>query len=355
MFYLALLVCSFNVASGIVYFQMEDQNAHICNIKISNLRRHMKRAHIPWYVGPTTACLDCMSNEGSVEQLNRFHGGHGRIGGVPVLNSWFLLMCGLMHFIITELGLETMADVLHFIDVEELYPQSLALFSEEECFFLREFDRRAGWKPLNNLEYCQLPPKRPSVIMHYSILVRIINMLGNTSWRKLKSLSHYALPSGFHSPPGHLVLKLGIIDSHFHLDELLGRTKLSFKVLESSAVTSYRVLYMIANYVYPSKWKFIEKQILLDPRIKFTIGLHPHMVYKQTWQGHLANLVGLTQRFPGFIGIGEVGLDFTTTCRCQKRHNKLACKMSSGGFKGGGRTRRAPPLKSGKYTIFAII
>ena len=76
-------------------------------------------------------------------------------------------------------------------------------------------------------------------------------MLGRASWQKFKTLSHYALPSGFHSPPGHLVLKMGIIDSHFHLDELLGRTGVHLGTWKVQLILIIRLLYAIANYVYP--------------------------------------------------------------------------------------------------------
>ena len=123
-------------------------------------------------------------------------------------------------------------------------------------------------------------------------------------------------------------MKRGIIDSHFHLDELLGRTRRSFRDLESSVDTNYRLLYAIANYVYPTKWKCIREHVLVDPRIKITVGLHPHMVQGTTWRTHMVSLVGLTQSFPQFVGIGEVGLDFTTTCKCRIAHNRQECKTS---------------------------
>ena len=311
-----------------MYFQMEDHNKDkqcpVCEESVVRVSMHILRAHIPWYAGPITACLDCMKNEGHVEQLTRFHGGHRRLVGVSVLNSWFLLMCGVMNFIIVELGLETFADVLHFVTVEELYPEYITLFSEEECFFFREFDQRAGWTPLTRLEYSTFPPTRPSVIMHYHILVRLLNMLGRASWQKFKTLSHYALPSGFHSPPGHLVLKIGIIDSHFHLDELLRRTGRSFRDLGSSAASNNPLIYAIANYMYV----YPRVQVASDPRIKITLRLHPHMVLAQTWQTDLARLRGLTRTHPDFVGIGEVGLDFTTTCKCRTRHNMQQCRTS---------------------------
>ena len=135
-----------------------------------------------------------MVNEGTSEQLTRFHGGHARLPGVSVLNSWFFLMCGVINFLIVELGLETLADLVHFVTVEGLYPDSFAIFSEEECFFFQEFDRRAGWEPLNRFEYSQVPPIRPSVITHYRILARLVNMLGMASWQKFTMLSHLIRP-----------------------------------------------------------------------------------------------------------------------------------------------------------------
>ena len=38
--------------------------------------------------------------------------------------------------------------------------------------------------------------------------------------------------------------------------------------------------FVIANYVYPTKWDFIGDRMREDPRIKLTFGIHPHMITK---------------------------------------------------------------------------
>ena len=36
---------------------------------------------MPWYMDPTTACVDCQRNKGTGADLKRFHPGHQRIIG----------------------------------------------------------------------------------------------------------------------------------------------------------------------------------------------------------------------------------------------------------------------------------
>ena len=62
-----------------------------------------------------------------------------------------------------------------------------------------------------------------------------------------------------------------------------------------------------------------------DPKLKFTLGVHPHLITLENCESLFQKLVGKPEEFPEALGIDEVGLDHTTTCRCNKMHDKARC------------------------------
>ena len=71
---------------------------------------------------------------------------------------------------------------------------------------------------------------------------------------------------------------MGIIDSHCHLDNLSSRKNMTLLDLETCI--KIHLPFVIANYVYPTKWDFIGDRVREDPRIKLDFGIHPHMIAK---------------------------------------------------------------------------
>ena len=53
-------------------------------------------------------------------------------------------MCGVMNFFIVELGLETLADLVHFVTVEELYPESFAFSRRRNVSFSENLTEELG-------------------------------------------------------------------------------------------------------------------------------------------------------------------------------------------------------------------
>ena len=68
-------------------------------------------------------------------------------------------MNGVFLFIMREVGLGSLADLLAYAQTLELSPHFIR-FSGEECNFLREFDRRAGLEPLADEGYMVFPTVR---------------------------------------------------------------------------------------------------------------------------------------------------------------------------------------------------
>ena len=62
-----------------------------------------------------------------------------------------------------------------------------------------------------------------------------------------------------------------------------------------------------------------------DPRLKITLGVHPHMIIESQVKSLFGQLERLVGEFPETVGIGEVGLDLTTECR-HGYHNQEYCR-----------------------------
>lgn len=284
----------------------------------------MLRSHLPWYVNPSTACIDCQISEGTGSQLTIFHGKHQLIGGDVLLQAWFLLMNGLFLFI----GLSSLDDLLVYFSSLDPAPRQFR-FSEEELLFLREYDQRAGLEPLTAEQYMTFPPTRVIVLSNYLILSRLLAGLNNAAQIAFKSVIRYVNFDGSRLPSDHPMLKVGIIDSHFHMDILMlsSRTFTSQSGLKRSITAPARLLFAIANYVYPNKWSKIGVH-MKDDRLKYTLGIHPHLITKTTAPYYLNKLEGMIHEHPEALGIGEIGLDFTTDCRHGTAHNGKVCRMA---------------------------
>ena len=120
-------------------------------------------------------------------QLSR---GHRGIIGESLLQAWFLLMNGVFFFIMRELGLDSFSDLRGCADKLGLAPSCLR-FSEEEYVFLREYDPRAGIKPLTTDGYSAFRPIRIIAMSHYLIMIRLLTRLGEEAKVPFKSLNHY--------------------------------------------------------------------------------------------------------------------------------------------------------------------
>lgn len=279
---------------------------------------------MPWFMNPVTACIDCQTSEGCGKQLSRFHGRHQLISGEALIQAWFLLMNGMFIFIYQRLGLGSFTDLLEYVAAINLSATPLR-FSEEECFFLREYDKRAGLEPLTAEGYMIFPPTRIIAVSNYLIMARLLPKLSETAQTMLKSGARYVTFDGSNAPCDHPFLNIGIIDSHFHMDLLPSRHLTSDLSLKRSMTSKARLLYAIANYVFPGQWSKISAQMGMDPKLKFTLGVHPHMITGKTAISLFNKLEGKLDEHPEAIGIGEVGLDLTTTCRCRQTHNKNRC------------------------------
>lgn len=135
--------------------------------------------------------------------------------------------------------------------------------------------------------------------------------------RKLLYLYDYRLPDGSAPPKGHPKLDVIITDCHTHLDELFWKYDHSLTALEILMDPPVKLRHFIANYVFPLKRGTMRKHLEMDSWVSATIGVHPDMLFKGTYNGSFRNLEALVNDTPRVVGIGEVDLDYTTACRCR--------------------------------------
>lgn len=111
--------------------------------------------------------------------------------------------------------------------------------------------------------------------------------------------------------------RLRFIDSHIHIDMI---TKDKLLGVEQTLMELSNLPFLqlaIANFVYPSSWMKIE-DTCLDSRFVYTIGIHPHMT--KGCKMSPRDFLDVVKSEEKCVGIGEVGLDYTTSCRCHEHH-----------------------------------
>lgn len=252
------------------------------------------------------------------------HSRHQLFSGENLLQSWFLLLNGLFLFISQEVGLGSPIELLGCAAVRELAPSTLR-FSEGEYFFLREYDRRAGLEPVTLGVYTAVPPTRLVALIHPTLMTRLISHLNYQAILQLKYFTRYSLVNGSIPLEGYPKVKRGIIDTHFHLDKFFGHENRSLSDLEDSKSIPIHIPFAIANYVFPSRWHLLSEHVRADPRLKITLGVHPHMITESQVKSLFGQLERLVGEIPEAVGIGEVGLDLTTECR-HGCHNQEYCR-----------------------------
>lgn len=293
----------------------------VCGASIAHVRRHLNREHMPWYMSPLYACVDC-HYAGDVQDLTRFHGNHRRFHGDYLMRAWFLLVNGFFLLISRSLGLPSINSLIEYVVAEQLFTP-LPGFSEEEGFFVREYDRLAGLAINQNLS--SNPPNRISQLLHFRVLANLLQKVNPEDRTRLRTTLNYVNPDGSSPQLDHPILSYSVIDSHFHLEMLVDRSRKSFRELEVSHST-VNLVHAIANFVYPSKWSKIPGLMATDSRLRLSLGVHPHLIQLNNVEIMFNRLQNELRKHPSAVAVGEVGLDFTTQCKCGVRHDKSACK-----------------------------
>lgn len=186
-------------------------------------------------------------------------------------------MNGIFLFLARDLGLGSFNDLLRFVVANELYSKTFR-FSEEEITHFREFDKRSGLEPLTTDGYKAILPTRLIMVSSYSIILKLWTHLSPAARADFQSVHQYVQLDGSLPPEGHPRLNVGIIDSHFHLDgfSIQYLTTLSDLERSTDSPLPVRLFYAIQNFVFPTRWPKIDRQVVGEPRLRFTLGIHPN-------------------------------------------------------------------------------
>ena len=79
--------------------------------------------------------------------------------------------------------------------------------------------------------------------------------------------------------------------------------------------------YAIQNFVFPSRWPYVDRHMAGYQRQRFTLGIHPHVLAKGRSLAEFKKLESMLESYPEAVGIGEIGVDHTTRCKCATFRN----------------------------------
>ena len=101
------------------------------------------------------------------------------------------------------------------------------------------------------------PPNHLVCILHWKILVGLLKYTGHP-WSEFKDFSLRV--------PRPLLLKLSFIDSHCHLDKIIGTEKRAFSHVKMG-LGKPDLQFCISNFAYPWRWHQTGK-LLNEPLVK---------------------------------------------------------------------------------------
>ncbi len=294
-----------------------------CGISTTHLRRHVVRAHLPWFMQPDTACWTCQVQEECACFLTAKHTAevvsHPSGAGFSDFNAhrWGFLFNGLLWQLCRRFGLTSIQALLDFVSNSQCFPivTGEAFFTEELMRMFRyEQDHEAS--PVGDITSFSIsPPTRIVALGHWRILLDLVGRLSYSHQQDLLASSQSLTQAGevyLPSPQTYMEPTIFFIDSHFHLDSLLWRTQCTdLASLEASTelASSFQLTQAVTNYVFTSSWECLPAQPSMDPRLSWTVGLHPRFV------GHVDSFKDTSKFFasllptPGCVGLGEIGVD----------------------------------------------
>ena len=156
------------------------------------------------------------------------------------------------------------------------------------------------------------PPNCISTLMHWHFIAMILASITKEQADSLKNGDWQEIPCSVQQ-------RLTMMDGHFHpdqisMDKLYGVEQTLMELTNIPFLTL-----VIANCVYSSSWPKIE-EIIQDNWFLYNIGIHPQMV--QSCKMSAQDFVNVAKAEPKCVGVGEVGLDYTTSCQCKHHSDK---------------------------------
>ena len=287
----------------------------ICRETATNMRRHVYEVHLPYFWDPCCTCFTCKDHLGSQGRLRKLHleVHTGQSHQFRNLEEYMGRVISCLKRISQEVVQSTQLSHLfqHVCD-KQWYPAhdgQRVDFDYLELMLLQPF--QVFWGEVGVQPHVS-PPSGLVSLLHWRVMIHLLAALSPETQQMVKMWDGIEEVTGVQVP---------ITDAHFHLDVLQKVTQLSsFRQIETSVTFGTGLLPLqvaVANYVYPSSWSQVPA-VDEDTRLYFTVGLHPHMVEHTVSISYLLSFLS----HPKCVGIGEVGLDYTSNCRCRDHRSR---------------------------------
>ena len=295
-------------------------SVQLCNEWDSNLKKHVKTHYLPIYLDPQMVCWTCEKFVGSFGCLKKFHlDEHPKeyVFTEEYLEQWYSQINFLLHTLSQKItGTDNLQGLLHFVLANKLYP---VLDKQPTAFTSVELSLMSGLQHLLQKPLIQpqiFPPNQIISILHLRILLNLFLHLTPQDQERLKKFN---VGQPFENQP---YLHNFFTESHFHLDKLLDTLKINtLKEVQDKYQQDHSLAFAIANYVYPEKWHKILADMTSNTNIVYTIGVHPHRIF-YPYQFSVQNILKHLKN-PKCVGVGEIGLNYTTKYKYKNHHNAL--------------------------------
>lgn len=310
----------------------------VCGLRTrGKLRRHVLRAHLPWFWAGTTACWECEVQETQASTLTVRHTEQHQMGDIfneRNLHLWCQLIIGSLHLLKSWFECTDLDGLLQYVVSRRLHSGNKSSFSEQERQLLMFFSENYSPRMVYADHFKLNPPNHVVCITNWEIMAALLRRLGPRyqemflQHRECLTYEGHAVDAPITQPENPFLF----VDSHFHLDLILQRTRLrTFNHLQSVVLPDASpddpgFYYGIANYVFPQHWNRWAEQVGSATRLYVSFGIHPHVaaegVTTSTW-GDL-RLLSTNYRC---VALGETGLDFTTRCSCRRCRTPEVCRQ----------------------------
>ena len=275
------------------------KRTHFCEVCSSTIGRHFRfhvvRHHLPPAYFITTYCPSCQEQTGILSMKRKFHS-NCPLPTTSVIREWVALTVAVRKFFLRKFGKESVADLPASSRTDlvlSLEERAYILLSQHALYnsYIMDLD----WQGSGQL------------LFHWRYLYQLLTLLSPQDRLEFKTL----VPSPVDVPAE---IPLLVFDTHLHLDILTNTLKYSgasLATLQASSNSRFTLIGAIANFVFREHWGEIFQIMAREPLIHYSIGIHPLRV------------ATVNPPFPpplpiaeSCVGIGEVGLDFTTKCSC---------------------------------------
>ncbi|CAG2223317.1 tatD [Mytilus edulis] len=300
--------------NGATLIKKRGRSCPLCKGKFTHPRRHTLRAHLPWYLYPSTACWSCKLQFGQARfvqiHMIEVHSSDDvgcRYTDEQYEQKWVELVNGYLKQISNAFGFKEVSQACDYVNQNIRFRESChqSTFLDEDISPILSFNR------INHLEpdtaYMKpYPAVSLSSLLHWKVLSLLTLDSGYLDTSTEQRLQLYIPP-----------VKINFVDSHFHLEKLRRRVGSSdFPQFNTDKDQIKNFLqFGISNYCFPKKWPSSSERekIREDKRVRLTFGLHPRTVNYEsprTLQIWLEDLEGLLDS-KKVVAVGECGLDIT--------------------------------------------